>query len=265
MIQKLQAKPAMFRPLSIWCSCAGLFAAVVICWSCTQPDKDSIPPGPPQATNTKSGQQDQETASLYHGVDTFPLGNPSKTSTPQASSPGTESFLVTKLIQSSKSQDTASIKSLLAQIEVETIPVRGNAKLAESINKTAISQLENEKYAQAVSTFCLAVERDPSDPRLFNNLGYAQTQLGDLAGAKKNLCYSLLLGPRRTVAWDNLGENYAKEGALDDASACFQLGYIVSEGKSLAYLSSLANSVTEDSKVSQAAKNALSRIPDTAK
>jgi tetratricopeptide (TPR) repeat protein len=199
---------------------------------------------------------------VYRVNNILPAGQtPQSADAGMPADPSAQSYLINRLIQAAKNQDTAKIDNLIGQVEIQVKPVASDPAGATSLNARALAQLKNKNYSEAAKMFQIAAQKDPSDPKLFNNLGFAQMHLGDLSSAQKNLFYSLLLSPRRSVAWSDLGENFAKLDDREGAIACFMLGYKTSGGKTLGYLQSLAISQDEESNIVDAAKGALSRIP----
>lgn len=63
--------------------------------------------------------------------------------------------------------------------------------------------------------------------------------LGYLEPAKKNLYQSLSLNPSREIAWEDLGQIFAKQRAQNRAVACFLIAHRISNGKAEPYLKSL--------------------------
>jgi Flp pilus assembly protein TadD len=169
--------------------------------------------------------------------------------------------MVGQMIQAAKRQDAATVDNLIAQIESQPKPMAGDITEATGLNKVGLGQLKNKNYPEAADMFAQAAQKDPSDAKLLSNLGYAQTHMDDFVEANKSLLQSLVLAPRRSVAWGDLGENFARTNDPEDAVSCFLIGVKVSDGKSLGYLQSLANSQEDDARVCQAAKTALSQLP----
>ncbi len=178
----------------------------------------------------------------------------------QALARNADKNLVNPIIQAAKKQDEATVNSLISQIESQAKPPAGDPAEATALNKIGLTQLMNKNYAEAANLFAQAAQKDPSDPKLWSNLGFAQTNMGDLGGGTKNLCHSLILAPRRSVAWSDLGVSFAKDNNPDNAVACFLLGYRLSNGKTLGFLQSLTDSKEEDLRLTQAAKIAISHI-----
>jgi len=161
-----------------------------------------------------------------------------------------------------QSRDTALEEARLALDRVVK-PTQGDAKEAEKINKLGLTQLRAKNFSQAASLFATATEIDPSDPKLFSNLGYAETAAGNLTAAEKHLRKSITLAPSRTVAWGDLGIVFAKSSRRDEAVAAFLIGNRFSKDDYTAFLRTL--STDEDSKVREAGDISLSTISNTAK
>jgi predicted RNA-binding Zn-ribbon protein involved in translation (DUF1610 family) len=144
---------------------------------------------------------------------------------------------IDKAIGSESDQEDNQVNSILAELSVN-VPVgeQCTTEGTTQFNKAGLNALEMKHYAEAANYFVRAIQVDRTDPKLLSNLAFAQTYIGNLDSAKKNLSQSLSLAPKRAVAWDDLGQVFAKQHEQHKAVACFLIALKVSGGETLTYL-----------------------------
>jgi tetratricopeptide (TPR) repeat protein len=91
--------------------------------------------------------------------------------------------------------------------------------------------LLRESGEPAIGLYRELIEEEPASPKLWNELGVAHHQLGDLAEAARSYEHALSLDPMYALAWNNLGVARHHRGypGSDDA-----LGTALDAGRSLA-------------------------------
>jgi tetratricopeptide (TPR) repeat protein len=87
---------------------------------------------------------------------------------------------------------------------------------------TAADLSEKRRFADAVPVWKKAVELNPDDPRVHNNLGLALVETGKPEEAMTEYQRSLELNDQSSQAHNNLGSLLAQEGKIDEALAQFQ-------------------------------------------
>ncbi|MBT6275054.1 MAG: tetratricopeptide repeat protein, partial [Chromatiales bacterium] len=91
--------------------------------------------------------------------------------------------------------------------------------LASSSLSDAKAAIEVGQYQRAVESLSSLTEREPSNPDVFNLLGYALRQLGRLDESLSQYQKALSLDPEHRGANEYLGELYLKQGRVDLAKA----------------------------------------------
>jgi tetratricopeptide (TPR) repeat protein len=87
----------------------------------------------------------------------------------------------------------------------------------------AAQQLQDEhKYAEAVPAWKVAADKDPTDPRTYNNLGVALAATGRTGEAIERYRKSLALNNDSSQTHNNLGSALAEVGQMDEAMAQVQ-------------------------------------------
>ena len=129
---------------------------------------------------------------------------------------------------------------------------------ADTLNKDGVKALNAKDYSKAIILLSAAAKANPSVAKYFSNLGFAEMYAHNLSAAENHTYISLALSPERVVAWNNLGQIFAKKGVQDDAVACFSVAYRLSKGDSVAYLKSL--DADDDPAIRTAGKVALNKL-----
>lgn len=156
----------------------------------------------------------------------------------------------------------AQVDTLLNTIASSTSEhVSTNSALTTPLNKAGLKALKEKNYGKAAACFAQAASADPANPKFLSNLGFAQTSLGNLDSAKKNMYSSLALGPKRSVAWGDMGLIFAKEHDTEKAAACLLIGLKVSDGKTLTFIQELAKDDVPEFR--EAGQAALAKLQET--
>jgi Flp pilus assembly protein TadD/spermidine synthase len=85
--------------------------------------------------------------------------------------------------------------------------------------------LSQKKFDEAISCYNKALqERNdwPNIEEMYDDLGWAYEQKGDLALAETSYRKALTIEPNYESAWNNLGEIYIKQGKRNEAATCFE-------------------------------------------
>ncbi len=165
---------------------------------------------------------------------------------------------IDRLIQAQVDDSEQDINKLIQSLIDRSSPETHSNSNVDEINKAGLAKLRQKNYDGAAEAFSVAAQKDPSDSKLLSNLGFAQTYSGKLESAKENLYQSLFLAPKREVAWDDLGQVFAKNNDQEKAVACFLIAYRISGGKTLTYLQSLSSD--DDIKIQQAGATAIEKL-----
>jgi hypothetical protein len=171
--------------------------------------------------------------------------------------------IINHLLQEQCSGNDSAIDSSLPDLELMKKPVPGNGTEATRLNKVGLKYLKDKDYGEAIKFFGWAANADASDPKYLSNLGFAEMQAGNLDSAKQHLFISIAMAPSRSVAWGDLGENFAKQRDQEKAVACFLIGYKVSGGDTLGFLQSLKDD--DDPAIREAGNLALIKVGSVAK
>ncbi len=85
---------------------------------------------------------------------------------------------------------------------------------------------------QAASLYTELIEEEPASPKLWNELGVAQHQLGRLADAEASYARAIGLDPKYTLAWNNLGvvrHHRTQEGSEEALESALAAGRSLAE------------------------------------
>jgi tetratricopeptide (TPR) repeat protein len=186
--------------------------------------------------------------------------SPLATAAPPAQTLNSLDQTVTKLLGFAGNPDESKIADVISAIEALPKPTKGDRKGARNLNEKALRLLQSGDPTGAISIFRQAVMADPSDQEVVNNLAYCYLQAERFTEAKRELGNTLLLAPRRSSAWANLGYLYAKTNDIPTAVRAFQHAYRFSSNqkKTLEYLHKQEDD--QDSKVREATQLTLAAI-----
>ena len=107
--------------------------------------------------------------------------------------------------------------SLLTTVAALGGPVKPQA--LEMYNK-AVASMDKGDYAAARQQFSQAVEFDPNNPQMLNNVGVQIRDLGDSSGSLALFKKAIAVSPAATEsAWLNVCESYRSEGQLEQSIA----------------------------------------------
>jgi TonB family protein len=166
--------------------------------------------------------------------------------------------IVRKALDAEKNSDMQAESDAIHQLWLLPKPTVSSSLTADHLNVEGNKSLRQKNYSGAISFYSDAVKTNPAIPKFFSNLGFAEMYNHDLSSAENHTYQSLSLDPSRVVAWNNLGQIYAKKGNQADAVTCFLLAYRLSNGASMVYLKSL--NADEDSVIRDAGTAALDKI-----
>lgn len=147
---------------------------------------------------------------------------------------------VNKIVDSFNIFDLGDFQQNIDELEILPKPITGDDVIAEPLNQAGVKALKLKSFTKAVNLFNGAAKANPSVAKYFSNLGFAEMFTGNLDSATEHTCQSIMLDPHRAIAWNNLGQIFAKSGDSRRSLACFKIGYFYSRGDSLSYLQSLA-------------------------
>jgi len=179
-------------------------------------------------------------------------------STPAASS---AESLLRQMLSAAERKNDSELTALLSRINALPKPVKGSRKTARALNTDGLAKLRDGAADQAVGTLRQAVEADPADVEIVDNLSYASIKAGDYKSARAAGFAALAIAPSRSSAWANLGIALAETEGENQAVAAFANAYRFAGDatKTIAYLDSLSQN-DSSLKVRAAAKRALSIV-----
>jgi len=123
---------------------------------------------------------------------------------------------------------SGEVAGLLAHLQSLPKPQRGSRSRARSSNDAGLKEVQGGNYPEAVRLFGEAHEADPADPEVLNNLAYALLLSGDAVGAAPVLVKTLIVAPRRAMAWETLGQILAALGETHAPVGAFRASIEVS-------------------------------------
>lgn len=138
--------------------------------------------------------------------------------------------------------DGALLSGYAQAIESLGKPLRGDRKIARKNLDEALSLLQRNEFEVASQLLLTALNADPLDVEVANNLGFALLKAGHASLAENYLYYALALAPQRAGAWFNLAELYGRSGSTEKALAANILTYRFSSNmtRTKAYLVELS-------------------------
>ncbi|RZT95135.1 tetratricopeptide repeat protein [Rivibacter subsaxonicus] len=83
--------------------------------------------------------------------------------------------------------------------------------------KTARGQIEQQRYAEAITTLKAAEQKDPTNANVHNWLGYSYRKSGNLDAAFRSYGTALKLDPKHKGAHEYIGEAYLMARQPDKA------------------------------------------------
>ena len=168
------------------------------------------------------GMHAQNNASSVAGTNNTPL----PATVPSASSTLTNlDQAVAVLLRLADSTNDIQISEAIASIEALPKPTKGNRKVARKLNEQGLQLLSSGDTTGAVEILRQAVTADPSDQEITNNLAHSYLQVEKFPEAERELSNTLLIAPRRSAAWADLGYLYAKTSDMTMAVKAFQQAY----------------------------------------
>lgn len=125
-----------------------------------------------------------------------------------------------------------------AALQVER-PIARDKSVAREKNKIGFSEITRSPRDFLVH-FRDAWAGDSGDEEIINNLGCALMTAADYARAESTLVAAVAIAPRRSNAWWNLGQVYAKTGRVQQSSSAFHLAHHFSRNPISPWLRALA-------------------------
>jgi predicted Zn-dependent protease len=80
------------------------------------------------------------------------------------------------------------------------------------------------EFTKADEQFARALEQNPKDADLFNDIGYSHYARGDWTGAEEHLTQAVELNPQHKRAWINLGMAIAQQNRYSESMRAFRKG-----------------------------------------
>lgn len=150
---------------------------------------------------------------------------------------------VDAVIDAAKAADESGISGALDALKQIQAPQHGDRKTARAKNLSGLESIKNGNLEAAISDLAAAVNADPADSEVVNNLAYALEKSNHLVEARMALVAAISLAPTRSAAWANMGTISAAEGHVDNAVASFSLAFRFSQNqqKTLEYLQKLVD------------------------
>lgn len=160
-----------------------------------------------------------------------------------------------QLMTAASSNDWAGVQAQLAQAVPAALPAKDKAAARQS-NAQGLAAMRSGDAKSALPFFLQAVDQDPGDPEIENNLGYAFLQAGQLDDARQHLLQTLQLAPTRATAWVNTADLFAQRGNGQAAQAALKLAVFFASDRAKA----LASLSREDNLGSEAFKAAAKAV-----
>jgi tetratricopeptide (TPR) repeat protein len=117
--------------------------------------------------------------------------------------------------------NSATVTRLIGQLVALPRSPHRRSSRARKLNAEGIAALRQDAVNDALSSFKIAYESDPADVEVTENLGYTYLYSGRLAEAQHYIVLAVLMSPRRSTAWNNLGQIYALRDDEARAVSCF--------------------------------------------
>jgi len=113
-----------------------------------------------------------------------------------------------------KEPDLIAIKKPMSRIDIDSD--------VERDFKSAVSLMQQEKYAQAIPVLEAVIAREKRLPAPYVNIAIAHNKLGDIKAAEENLISALKLDIGHPVANNELGLLYRKKGKFKAARTAYE-------------------------------------------
>lgn len=143
-----------------------------------------------------------------------------------------------ELMTLAANNDWAGVQAQVGQAQPLVLAAKDKAAARQS-NAQAITALRSGDAKAALPLLTQALEQDPGDAEIQNNLGYAYLLTGQLDEARQHLLKTLQLAPMRAPAWVNTADLFAQRGNEQVAQAALKLAvfFATDRAKALASLS----------------------------
>lgn len=145
----------------------------------------------------------------------------------------------------------------IEELNIKSGIIRRGRKQAREFNEKALTYLQTGQWVEAAKELQIAIEADPADVEVMNNLGYALMRCDKSEDAEQWLIRTLVFAPGRSAAWENLGDVYAKQRRVDEAVACFSHVYRFSRDRDATLRFFRKMLEDEDSRLVEVAKKLL--------
>lgn len=142
---------------------------------------------------------------------------------------------LTSMLQAAHDRNRIAVDQAANALSEASRPPVGNNASARHYNDQGIASLRIKNYPAAIEAFRLGMSEDPSNVEIINNLGFALYKSGQTYPAKEQIELSLLLSPKRSSAWVNLGDVFFKEGNESSAIDAYILAYAFATNKDRIY------------------------------
>ena len=110
------------------------------------------------------------------------------------------------LIDAASDGSDENFESILQKLEEEPRPPSGDRQMARPLNVAALAALKKGKFSQAAELLRQALQADPSDVEISDNLGYALQMMGRYEESESQQIAVLQYAPERASAWSNLAD-----------------------------------------------------------
>jgi predicted Zn-dependent protease len=167
-------------------------------------------------------------------------GMASQASVPTAATPPSGPSLdrqwLNQLMGLAANNDWAAVQAQLEQAQ-PTVPAAVDKAAAREKNARALAALGSGDVQGALPLLTEAAARDPGDPEIQNNLGYAYLLAGRLDDARQHLLQTLQIAPTRGQAWANTADLFAQSGNAEVAQAALKLAVFLATDRARALAS----------------------------
>ena len=139
--------------------------------------------------------------------------------------------MVLQMLQAGSEGKKDEVTYMAGRISLMQKVPQKNQQQSRQCNEKGLQYTKSEDYAKAALEFEKALVLNPGDAEIANNLGFAQSKLGQLDESKRTLLYTLTLAPDRVNAWAGLGYLLADLGQTSIASGAFYNAILFSPKK----------------------------------
>ena len=145
--------------------------------------------------------------------------------------PSPEIYNIDEMLKFAESGNEAKIIEFKSRIESQPKQEYGNRKEARKRNGNGLRALNSGNLIEALEEFQAALNLDPADPEIINNVGFALGKMKRYREAAGYIRSSLVISPGRTGAWYNLGEVLSELDDQNAAASAWRIAYLFSTNK----------------------------------